>query len=453
MAPKLPSLASVFEHAIEHDELEDLTLKDIRRRLRDDEDWECTDAEWQGGLKQKVKQKWAALVAEHQEQQDASPPPAKKRKKAATPSESEQAPSEDEDAFDKPKTKYDRAAVKNMQTFLGSTVDMLDGIASAGISALANHAPSDDDDAEDGASTEASSSTVHSSPAPAKKGKKVGRKARKADDEDDDDEAYASSSPDAPPAKAKDKNKSKATASDDKGKKKTTAPAAKGKGKGKAAPAIKSTEFIDESDDSSHEVERSHVGYDDGSEGGSSADVKGKGKAKAKGGTKKRASTGSTEGKKRQRKAPEPKPGDAAKGSEEQEERVQKLKDLLKAAAAGRVFTGATGAERTLSIERRLELLEGGLDSLGLPIKNGKLPSVGKAKAVGEKRLIEREMQELAGTPSTSGLRDGRTIHADSDDDEPRGIAHPSASARKKQVLAERKKFGAFLGDQSSDSD
>lgn len=62
-------------------------------------------------------------------------------------------------------------------------------------------------------------------------------------------------------------------------------------------------------------------------------------------------------------------------------------------------------------------------------------------------------MQELAGTPSTSGLRDGRTIHADSVDDEPRGIAHPSASARKKQVLAERKKFGAFLGDQSSDSD
>lgn len=62
MAPKLPSLASFFSRAAKHDELEDLTLKDIRRRLRDDEGWECTDAEWQGGLKQKVKQKWTALV-------------------------------------------------------------------------------------------------------------------------------------------------------------------------------------------------------------------------------------------------------------------------------------------------------------------------------------------------------------------------------------------------------
>lgn len=62
MAAKLPSLAGVFAHAVEHDELEDLTLRDIRRRLTDDEGWECTEAEWQGGLKQKAKQKWAALV-------------------------------------------------------------------------------------------------------------------------------------------------------------------------------------------------------------------------------------------------------------------------------------------------------------------------------------------------------------------------------------------------------
>jgi hypothetical protein len=53
-------------------------------------------------------------------------------------------------------------------------------------------------------------------------------------------------------------------------------------------------------------------------------------------------------------------------------------------------------------------------------------------------------------------LRDGKQITADSDGDVASGPSKKklaSSSARKKDVAVERKKFAAFLGDQSSDSD
>lgn len=64
--------------------------------------------------------------------------------------------------------------------------------------------------------------------------------------------------------------------------------------------------------------------------------------------------------------------------------------------------------------------------------------------------------QELGGNPLHAGLRDGKQINADSDDDTASGPSKKklaSGSASKKNVVAERKKFAAFLGDQSSDSD
>lgn len=175
---------------------------------------------------------------------------------------------------------------------------------------------------------------------------------------------------------------------------------------------------------------------------------------------------------------------------------LRRSQDLLAAASGPRAFTAATGAERTLTVERRTEVLEDHLKALGVAVKGGRLPSLSKAKEVGEKRLLEKEMQvrslslalrprssslelirtlrdvglelthtghrsqELAGNPSKTGLRDGKRVHADSSDDGGDREAGASGSkpvvgekARKRQVVEERKAFASFLGDQSSDSD
>lgn len=339
-------------------------------------------------------------------------------------------------------------------------------------------------------------------PAPKELKKRRGKRPASDDEDDEDDEvssrASGSDSGSGSPApKTKGKKRASSTSSTSKkdgggDKKKPRMRAPKG--------GFKSAEYIADSDDSSHDVEPRGSGEGTDEDGGGK-----KTKAKAKGKGK-----GKEGGKAKERKGPEPKEGDAPKGDEAEEDRIKRLKvqtlsrahvtctppltacaplpfpaqELLSAAAGPRAFTAATGAERTLSVERRTEVLEGLLKGLGLPVKNGKLPSMAKAREVGEKRNLAKEMevrtrcsclsfslcrwgrrcgcwtarsrflahpQDLSGNPSTSGLRDGKHVHRGASvggSDASGGSRDPSVS-----VVQERKKFAAFLGDQSSESD
>lgn len=85
-------------------------------------------------------------------------------------------------------------------------------------------------------------------------------------------------------------------------------------------------------------------------------------------------------------------------------ERLLPLQSLLTAAAAPRPFTASTGAERTLPVERRTEILETLLASLGLAVKGERLPSLSKAKEVGEKRLLAKEMEVRSGDHDAGAL-------------------------------------------------
>ena len=73
--------------------------------------------------------------------------------------------------------------------------------------------------------------------------------------------------------------------------------------------------------------------------------------------------------------------------------------ELVTLAGTSRPFTASTGAERTLTVSQRIEILEGLLEKLGLLAgKAGekKLPSLSRAREVGEKRALEKEMQVRA---------------------------------------------------------
>ncbi|GAA5838748.1 hypothetical protein JCM9279_003848 [Rhodotorula babjevae] len=441
MPPVLPSLQRLHRKAVRSG-VDSLKPKDLRRLLRDDEGFECTDAEWSGGLKQTAVAQWMQLQNARSDNEADSPPPAKKVKRA----KDEQLVLSDEDEDERaPKDKYDRAAERNFGIFMTSGV--LGEALGAGAGALGEIDLRDDD--HDDSPSEGSLSPS-ASPEPHKKRRRKPSAASIDEDVEADSPSAsgsASRSPAPSTAKGKGKKRDSTTSSSSK---------AKQQGGGKTPRTrepkggFKSAEFIADSDDSSHELPP----RGSGDEAGEGEGKKGKGKARVKS-----ASEGKGKGKKKERKVPEPKEGDAPRGTDDEENRIKKLKDLLAAASGPRAFTAATGAERTLSVERRTEVLEGHLKALGLALKGGKLPSLTKAKEVGEKRLLAKEAQELAGNPSKTGLRDGKRVHADSTDDDDSHVG-PSRSkpvvgekARKREVVEQRKAFASFLGDQSSESD
>ncbi|GAA5992575.1 hypothetical protein JCM5350_005922 [Sporobolomyces pararoseus] len=276
----------------------------------------------------------------------------------------------------------------------------------------------------------------------------------------------------------------------------------KGKGKKKEPNTIfKSTEFVQDSDDSSNELPVKPTT--------TTKDTKGRGKGKGKAVVvdsedeeeeesssssssvqplkKKKKSTESTVKKEKKKKSKEPvkkKEGDAEKGTDEQEERIKKLKNLLKLAGTPRAFTPKTGPERTLSITRRFEILSSLLNDLGLKVtrdgSSGKLPSETRAKEIGKRREIEKDSEALQGTSMKHlGLRTGKKRQNrpnDSEDDEQssssstkddsddvdkgtmkgkkkrKSTGGPREITPKRKKLEERKKFASFLGDQG-DSD
>ncbi|GAA5889276.1 hypothetical protein JCM8208_007825 [Rhodotorula glutinis] len=440
MPPKLPSLQRIHDTTVRRG-IDRLKPKDLRRLLREDEGFECSDAEWDGALKAAAVAQWMELQSARRDVDNESPPPAKKVKTAKKVRETSD---EDEPA---PKDKYDRAAERNLGIFLTAD-DVVGGMFGAGAGDLGEVVLSDDTDE----SPSEGSAAPSASPEPPKKR----RRKPSATSSDGGAEAESlsasgsgSRSPVPSTTKGKGKKRDSTTSSTSKankkgGDKKPRTKAPKG--------GFKSAEFIADSDDSSHEVPARDG---DGDGGGEEAPKKGRGKARAKG-------AGEGKGKKKERKAPEPKEGDAPRGTEHEEDRIKKLKDLLAAASGPRAFTAATGAERTLTVERRTEVLEDHLQALGLAVKSGRLPSLSKAKEVGKKRLLAKEMQELAGNPSKTGLRDGKRVHADSSDDDggdsdsdegPTKSKPVGEKARIREVVEQRKAFASFLGDQSSDSD
>ncbi|KPV72384.1 uncharacterized protein RHOBADRAFT_46835 [Rhodotorula graminis WP1] len=449
MPPReLPSLQRIYDKTV-RDGVDALKAKDLRRLLREDEGFECTDAEWMGGLRAAAVAQWMDLQRARHDDDDHdhdSPPPVKRAKKA----KKERATSDDDEDEPAPKNKYDRAAERNLGIFM-SVPDVFGGAIGAGAGDLGEMDLCDDD--SDESSSEGSASPSASPEPPKKRRRKSSAASSDEDVEVDSPSASGSGSRSPAPSTTKGKGKKRDSTT-------SSTSQAKKMGGGKTARAkapkggFKSAEFIADSDDSSHELP-TRDGDDDGGREGTSRKDKDKGKARAKG-----AGEGKGKGKKKERKVPEPKEGDAPRGTDDEEARIKKLKDLLAAASGPRAFTAATGAERTLSVERRTEVLEGHLQVLGLAVKSGRLPSLSKAKEVGEKRLLAKEMQELAGNPSKTGLRDGKRVHVDSsDDDGGDSFAGPSKSkpvgekARMREVVEQRKAFASFLGDQSSESD
>jgi len=172
------------------------------------------------------------------------------------------------------------------------------------------------------------------------------------DDDSDDSPSQGSSSPSASPEPPEKRRREPSPESSDDGVE-TDSPSASGSGSGSPAPStvkgkgkkrdstasstskagdvkkqrarapkggFKSAEFIADSDDSSHELPP----RDSGDEAGDGGRKKGKGKVRAKG-----ASEGKGKGKKKERKVPEPKEGDAARGTGDEENRIKKLKVRL----------------------------------------------------------------------------------------------------------------------------
>ncbi|GAA5878106.1 hypothetical protein JCM8547_002831, partial [Rhodosporidiobolus lusitaniae] len=177
---------------------------------------------------------------------------------------------------------------------------------------------------------------------------------------------------------------------------------------------MKSAKFVDEEDDSSPEEEK--------------------------------------EKKLRKKTEPAVKEGNEPKGTDEVEKRIKSLKSLLKAANAPSAFSASTGAERTLAVARRTELLEKRLKEVGLVVgEDGRLPSLKKAEEVAKERALAREMKDLSRNPLTSGLRNGKHLPYDSSTDSDEGL--DDFEYPKKQTIKAREGFGAFLGDQSSELD
>lgn len=126
-------------------------------------------------------------------------------------------------------------------------------------------------------------------------------------------------------------------------------------------------------------------------------------------------------------------------------------KTLAVAAGNIRVFNASTGAEKTLSPEVRIQLLETALTSVGLMVKSGgSLPSIKAAKVTGEKRAMEKEMKEISGAPVIKsalrgGKKRGRTDKVDEEE--------PDGEERRAKPKPVKKPFGSFLGNQSDSSE
>ncbi|GAA5964953.1 hypothetical protein JCM8115_007093 [Rhodotorula mucilaginosa] len=544
--PPRGALERVFASCAASDSLDSFTLKHVRTALAASPiRWECSDKQWKQQVRDQIRLEWTALLEARQAEQAPSPPA---HQATSSDPESEQDEQEDDDDEDsKPRTKYDRAAEKNVKVLLGAFGDFLGGLTGPA-SDLEDRSEDEDDDDDD--DDDDATPPEKKQPAKKKKRKSIAISSSGSDPSDPSDKEE-----ERPRPSKKNKKQRKSAGADsataEKGPKASRASLSKSKseqgptsskfGKRESSErrrtAAKEEEItITDSEDSEDsdaadpkahqqkqpvastskatprpppattmpmrdsdlsEVEdtgflpgagrRRRSGAKKGVKG-----VKGKGKAKAagtdeeeeeeeeEGGTTTSRRKGKGKGtalkenkkegkkKKAERKAPAPlKPGDAPKGTDAEEDRIKKLKELAAAAGTSRPFTASTGAERTLTVSRRIEILEGVLEKLGLMAVNKgdgdrRMPSLSKAKQVGEKRALEKEMQELGGTAHHTGLRTGKELHAVSDsssDDEDGGAgggdekqAGLSASAKKKkQVLAERKKFEAFLGAQSDE--
>ncbi|GAA5917707.1 hypothetical protein JCM6882_003482 [Rhodosporidiobolus microsporus] len=510
MPPTLPSLTRVFEKAHRAGTASTISFGDVRRLLREVEGWRCSSEEWrEGGLKEEAKKEWNKLLEQHDSLEATASSgiedaPRKKRKKSVEAGSSHL---EDEDEGEKAaaksknkgkgkavakekakekkgKSKYERAAERNVKTLMTG----LGGLGGAFVGAISSGnggagGPLDDDDDSDVELVEYASASASGSPVASTSSSKASKPRPKitvqkrtitvpsSSPEVERRETIVLPSSSSPEVEIKQPKSEVAAANKKKDrKKKPAAPraapssspkpkASKAKGKGKEKEgAYKSAEFIGESDDSSNELAASVApakkrrrssasgsgsGGGDGTEGGEEDDDEGSGSGS--GGGKKGKGTG--RGREKVLKE-----GEQPKGTAEEEKRIAELKALLQAAAPSRrAFTATTGAERTLTVARRTEVLETLLEEVGLPLgKGGKLPSLKKAREVGEKREMEREMESLSANPTFSGLRDGKAVR-------PVEVAGSAAAnrfeARKQQVLEGRKSFGAFLGDQSSDSD
>lgn len=289
-----------------------------------------------------------------------------------SPADEEEEESESEEE-EKPQTKYDRMAVKNYRTFMAATVgDLIGDLAG-----------------QEGAHSETEASGSGSAVAE--------------NDDEPDDESDASTSS-SPPKKKTRKSSSKEVVPGEVWKKRGQGSKSK---RASSSGAFKSSVQVDDSDDSSHEQPsafRADTTNDDPLDGRKKGKAKLTTASKSKGKRQKAA----------ERKPPKSKEGDAPAGSQAEEDRVRKLKDLLKAAGVARPFTATTGAERTLPIKERLVILEDKLNELGLKCGSGvgtSMPSLKKAQELGEKRAIEQELEDLRGTssPLASGLASGCT--------------------------------------------
>ncbi|POY70036.1 hypothetical protein BMF94_6973 [Rhodotorula taiwanensis] len=441
-APEVPgnALKRVYKRAEAAGTVDDFTLKHVRRALDGDEGWTCSDAEWKQ-VRTQVKAEWAELLGADE---SASPSPQKKKQRNGQRS-----------GKGSTSDKYGRAAEKNLKVFMGALGGVLGGLTAGADGSDAEG--EEDGRADDAPSPSGSASSSSRAPA-AKKAPKKRKTVVTIASSDQEDDAPAPPQPQPPQKRSrKQANPQRRVASDRIADEVLVGPASAAQ---TGAPPIASTSKagvdvpINMNDSDLSELE------DNGPLPGARS-RKGKGKA-VESKSKKEKSAATSKSKKsdkkaKERKAPALKPGDAPRGTDAEEDRITKLKALLSAAASPRPFTATTGAERTLAVSRRKEILEGLLKDLGLPVKGDKLLTLARAKDIGEKRLLAKEMAELGGTAHHTGLRTGKELHHDSsldDDDESSGTASGpgiSASAKKKQVLAERKKFGAFLGDQSSD--
>ncbi|GAA5919115.1 hypothetical protein JCM1841_005632 [Sporobolomyces salmonicolor] len=458
----------------------DYTLDRIRTELDLNHGWSCDDNEWKRVNKQ-VKREWEKLIEEQanadtieptqeEEDEEDQPSPRKKQKRTESESRSDNDSDDESDEEEAPtpprsprpkriiKSKYDRAAHKNLGAFMGAVGNSLLAALTGGDDYRTD---SDDDDFPGSlldSDEDSDASSASSDDEPASKRRKKNSASAPASAEDAEEEGSDSA--------ASSTSKSKALLSKSKMKSKpklTDASKVKGRGRARAKSEFKSAEYIKDSDDSSPEVpsrplSASDVDDDDEDEGKEKREkrkapssAKGKGKVNDK--EKK-------ERKPRAKKAPVKKEGDADKGTEAEEERIKQMKSLLREAGTTRAFTAATGAERTLSVARRNEHLERLLDGLGLKVeRGGKLPSVARAREVGRERELEKERESLTGATHHTGLRDGKSFlpsstSASSDDDKKR----QDQSAKKKNIsglpspkkkAAERKAFSAFLGEQS----
>ncbi|KDE05473.1 hypothetical protein MVLG_04163 [Microbotryum lychnidis-dioicae p1A1 Lamole] len=367
--------------------LETMTIKKIRQRLDEDHGWTCEDEEWKE-LKGDIKEWWA--------QQDvpttspASSPVKKSMRKKGTTAKAKVNTSDDEEdeqevepptkkSKTRASTKYDRAANKNLNTFVGAVFGAK--VALGDTDDEDDEVDEDEDDMDDFIEPEEGL---------------LGRPDIGGSGSDDDDNTASESS--TRPAQSKSGKSASRKANSEVQSKKASK-------KSSTSTSFKSAEMIDDSDDSSAPPRKQRRAVASDAEDGEEKPRKKKKRASEKLSSKSKTGSAKEKGmtlKKSLVSGPAPKEGDAEKGTDEEEARIKKLKGLVAASGTARPFNASTGAERTLSVKARMYLLEGLLREAGLKCGSGlrgMLPSLAHAKKVGEKRELMREMEELSGAP------------------------------------------------------